>query len=412
MDMMDKLPRERPAAWRTWLMLTTSIGVVAMGCRGSEMDSPRRSKAAADVRSVPTGSGNQRTRLIEKHPRAAPDRESLSTRPTDDDAGLWVSPTQGPRIALSYLPVGTELIAVFRPADILAHPEGVKTAELLAPAIEAELSRWQQDVGIPWERVEQITVGLPSVEASSLRPTCIIVSQTALDVWRRQKLDAGARVLQHGTNQYLVQDHTAFYLPTATSAPTLVVCPVDAVQRMMEAGKSPPPMRRSVEQLVSFTDADRLVTIVFPPTFLSSAATRYFGDAWPGIRQSFDWLLGHDIHAVHVSLHVDEHLFMEVQVAAALDLALSRWAASMPARLEKVLKEFARRYASVSPDTYGYELLHKGPEMVAALSAHTRVLRLRDVVVMRCYLPPVAAHNLAAMAMLFLNSARNQPSSL
>ncbi len=393
---MDRPPLERPA-WRTCGILAVSVAVATLACRYSKRE---RSPAA---RPVPAVSGSHRMGAAEKDQRAEPHEASPSVAPAGDGTGLWLSPTQGHPVALAYLPVGTEMIAVLRPADILTHPEGAKTAELLGPYLGGSLSQWQQELGIPWERIEQITVGMPSAEAVSTRPTCVIVSQTPLDAWRQQRLDAGVRIVHHGADEYFVHDRTAFFLPTDAAASTLIVCPAEEVRAIVEAGQTPPPLRRSVERLVSFTDADRLATVVFPPTYLSAALTPYFGDGWPRMKQSLDWLLGHDIRAIHMSLHVDEHLFIELQVAGALHVSLSKWAAAAPARLDKILDQLARRYASLDRETYGFELLEKGPDMLAAVSAHTRVLELRDHVVMRCYLPSVAAHNLAALAMLSLN---------
>src|SRR6476659_1903639 len=78
---------------------------------------------------------------------------------TTDQKPLWVSPTHGKPVELSYLPPGVQLIAITRPSDLLKHAEGEKIRASLGPNGDAMLQHIEKTTGVPLRYVDQLVIG-------------------------------------------------------------------------------------------------------------------------------------------------------------------------------------------------------------------------------------------------------------
>ena len=77
----------------------------------------------------------------------------------DDPALPWASPTSGPAFVPAYLPAGSQLIVVARPAAMLADEEGQLLVKALGPGVEQALAGVAKACGCESGDIESIQAG-------------------------------------------------------------------------------------------------------------------------------------------------------------------------------------------------------------------------------------------------------------
>ncbi|MBI2824956.1 MAG: protein kinase [Planctomycetia bacterium] len=340
---------------------------------------------------------------------------------------MWASPTQGAPLDLAYMPPGAEVIVALRPAELLRHAEGAK---LLDPRTIGPMAQWFNGdlaaaAGVPLAEIEQALVAI--LNSADGRPRVALVvhlrepaaEESLLTAWGSPQPKE-----QQGVKFHAKGDR-AYFLPAAAAGRTIVIGPADVIATdIIPAADAAPALRREMELLLATSDGDRHLTILAAPNVLSTG-----GDAWwPGtlarLRTALDWLLsGHDPgaaaagkpspdgaaaeqrevdlssqgmpKAVLASFHLlDEDLFLEVRVAAeaARPTTLAEQYADRMAGLPRRVSDYLRTLAL---SDYSRDVLWEFPRMVEQLQRYTVTGTDRRQVVLRAYLPVVAAHNLA-----------------
>jgi len=107
------------------------------------------------------------------------------------------------------------------------------------------------------------------------------------------------------------------------------------------------------------------------------------------------WFFGDDAAAVALSFHFGGDFFAELRAVNAADQDPYRLTEHFKRRLD-VLPERVEEYmATLNPHLYGKLILGRVTQMVRLVRDYSRIDAESQQAVVRCYLPGIAAHNLA-----------------
>jgi hypothetical protein len=213
----------------------------------------------------------------------------------------------------------------------------------------------------------------------------------------QDKVQAGVR--------YRLANGWAYWTPESEDGKLLVVAPPDSIQEIIELSGNPPPLRRDAERLLAQTDADRHLTLLFAPDSLFGEGRTLFGGTMTHLREPLFWFLGDELSAAAVGLHWDESFFVEVVATPTLDTATERASQLLAERVEQIPDRLEAYVIGLNPHVYGRQVIARFPAMVRKLANYTRRGFDAKHVVLRCYLPAVAGHNLLTAAELTLAEA-------
>jgi hypothetical protein len=164
-----------------------------------------------------------------------------------------------------------------------------------------------------------------------------------------------------------------------------------------EAAKSPgesPPLRREIEKLLAATDSQRLATLVWIPAAVDGGTVN---DSWARLITAARSFFGDNVRAASLSAHLTgENLFLELRVLGAVDRSAAAIQKQMRERVEHLASDAEAYLAGLSLQPYSRQLLLRFPQMLRVMAEFTRTGVEGDQIVMRCYLPLAAAHNLLA----------------
>lgn len=314
---------------------------------------------------------------------------------------LWQSPTAGPPLDVRWLPGGAQFILAVRPHDFLSHPEGAKVLDTLGPLAQQMRDDLQELVGAPLEEFEQIVVALYDGETGSLEMAVVARGAEPLD---RQELlrhwgDPREETVQ-GTTVYRAAEHV-YYLPVDTDERVFAAVPRDRADEVVGVDE-PPLLILELEQLIALSDAQRHVTLLVTPPFLATRAEGYFGADFEALREGVVDFLGQSTKAALLSFHLDDNFFTELRVVGANTIRPPELHRQVAERLSGLPGRVRRHVESLYLTPYSQAVLLRFPSMVDLWSEYTRHAEQDRHIVLRSYLPAVAAHNLALGTQLAL----------
>lgn len=322
-----------------------------------------------------------------------------------------VSPTKGSPIKLLYVPAGAQIIINVHPAALWQ--EG-SLGEEFRFGLGGGINSWAE------EQLKEICRFEPAQIAEATiclllgaRGTKPEVAAVVRLVEEQKKSDlllsfGAERDDSFGRPIYLNEENAFVIIDTKTFA----VGPRAAAGEMIDAMRFPNPTDPDIEELIHYTDRDRLLTVIFEPLDL-----RNFQDVLapeetrPLLNLFVDWF-GEDVSTVAWSLHIDQERFHS-------ELLLRNANVSTPRRLHK---EFDRKLkqlpeqvlgavSKMNPQKRGHRMIiGRFPAMVYGYSVSTiggigdrkrRYLQLTTV------LPERAAPNLSTgLTLTWLESLR------
>lgn len=337
--------------------------------------------------------------LIEPSTEAEPEAEALAVGGEevveDDGRSLWVSPTGGAPISLSYLPHGTQLVLHLRPAELLAHAEGEKVLAALGPWREEAVALVEREIGVPLSEVEALTVAVYPALDGELRT-----------VWRLSLAKPSSDL-----PSLVGSGDRKNYFPA--HGQVLVSCPAKDAAELKEQGDEPALFPRDMQRLLDLTDSARTATLVFSPRFLQTEGHKILSGGATQLEAIVADLAGDTATAVALSADWGEDFFLELQSTVTLDQQPHRFGATVQQWLPRAAEAMETAIRADPGHPYGREVIKRFPAMLRYLSEYTRGEEVNGVSVLRCYLPVVAGHNLLMAAELFLDQPQaNDPSSL
>jgi serine/threonine protein kinase len=359
-----------------------------------------RSPEAADVA---TGSRGQA--------EAAPS----STEIVDDDRLPWASPTSGPPPTLAYLPPGSQLILVARPAEIMGDAEGALFVRSLGPQVAAAVDALARLCGCGLEGIEMLQAGWQQ-DASG----AVLGGYT---VWLREPAEestvtaavAGATTTTVGTEVLHVGKGSSLWMPTVARG-RVVVCGDETIVRSIMEGeaKARPPgdderlrtaLPRDMEVLVGMLDRTRHVTLLGSPHALRTDARDMLVGPLARIADPLGDFLDESVRAAALSLHFGESLYVELDAVETVEKRATPLAKQIVRQLVALADTVEDWSAGLVGVQYGRKLVNRLPAMVRVLAANARGGAEGRGAVINAYVPRHAGHNLALAMELALAQA-------
>lgn len=335
----------------------------------------------------------------------------------DDPTLPWASPTAGPPPTLAYLPAGSQLIAVARPAELLADDEGRLLVRALGPGVEAALAGVAATCGCTPAQIESLEIGWQSGETGApvVGWAARLVEGATLPAAEDVRVRSwGAAAARDGETTY-AGPSWSYWAPAAAAGRVLVAAPATQLAEIVEAAAAavPPPLvlPADMERLAGRLDAARHLTVFGSPYTLLNDGRGLIAEQLAPLVAGLDALLGKGVQAAALSVHCGADFYVELDAIAVADLQ----PAVVALRLAEGIAGFpaaARAFcASRELHPYGRALVMELPTMVRALAAQVRAGAEGKVVVVNAYLPRHAGHNIALATELALAQAAAGPAA-
>ena len=409
----DRVPQPPPSKHREWLIIGGVLACVAIAILVAGHDAifgslrpaapPEHESAAIETPPLKKPLEKAASKPTPKSTTAPQTEPSLEPTLIDDDGKtLWAPPTNGKPLDLAYLAPGAQIIVAVRPAALAKHAEWEKLLAALGPLGKAGLGYVEHATHVQFADIERLLVGCQVT--SDGRWLTTLVAHTSQPI-TREALAAklpGATEKDYAGKKYLLAAEQAYYLPGGNDAGVLVVAPEDAIHDVIDLAGQTPPLRRDIERLIDYTDADRQLTVVFAPNSLFSEGQSIFNGEVTRLRDPLFWFLGDEFSGAALSLNWDENFFVELIATPTLETSPQRAARIFADRVSQVPKKLEPYVKSLNTQPYGKQLVSQFPAMLRTLVAYTRSGFESDHAVLRCYLPVVAGHNLLLAADLTL----------
>jgi hypothetical protein len=410
----DSLPtrsarsRKRQSPWPLAISLASMLGAVAAVLFVLNRNQPPPAPSEAEPTPAVAAVGPAMASMSDSSSPSAHE-EAV------DDAQcelLWLSPTDGPALALDYVPAGTQCLLHLRPGLILGTPEGER--------ILAALGLWGQ------QSIKQLRdiLGAELADIDSLVIAIVVNSKSQLETSFRAELknawsdDELARRFpksqagQLGDQTYRTLDKRSYFLPKDASRKNiLVVCPEDLAEDLIDSRGEAPALVRDVESLAQHADADRAAALIVAPKFLEMSGSDLLTGEAQRLRDALRWLVGRDATAIALSVHLDENLFAELRAVPALNVPPRRLAIKLRERIAAAPDAVEDMIAAANWPPYGRKVLARFPGMLRALARYSRAAEDDRQALVRCYLPAVAAHNLLMGGELLLTQSSSEAAS-
>jgi serine/threonine protein kinase len=348
----------------------------------------------------PPAPNAQKTKLPES---SLPPEEVID----DDQKMLWASPTSGLPLSLAHVGLGAQAALILRPAQLMADGEGSRIIKSLGPAGEQFVAGVESAIGVRLADVEQLVIALypngdlPPRASYVVRLKSEVAETTLAKNWK----NVSPSKTRDGKKLYAGEAY-AYYLPPAEKGRVFAAGVIETIQEIAELDGKEPTLVVPLVKLLRSGDADRQLTFVCEPRLLFGDGRKLFAGVAEGLREPLSRFLGDDVLALATSLHLaDDRLFLELRAIGRLETKPDDLARSLAGRV----KDLARRMDDFALDTeisrHSKKLINRFPQMLRELAAFLRVDTAADEAVLRCYLPAVAAHNLARAAELALHES-------
>ena len=362
--------------------------------KAAEADAALGRQFAAQQAAVAVQSGNASA--------AAADEQVVED---SDGRLLWASPTAGAPISLSYVPAGTQCLVSLRLAALAGHPEGEKILAALGPWGMGAVARLETIVGAKFAEIDAVLVSIVVSRDRSLDACLRVEMHGPWDDAELARRQPDAQTLESGGLAYLAAGDRAWFLAPSASggaSRTLVCCPVEMADKLIESDGTPPLAARDIESLVAQSDADRTATVMLGAKFLAAGGGYLVDGQAAPLRDAVAALLGNDATAAALSAHWGDSFFVELRATPAL-IVSPRWlATTMQQRVVDGGETVAAGIDSQTWSEYGRAVLARLPAMLGKLASFTRSGEADKHAVLRAYLPAAAGHNLLMGAELLL----------
>ncbi|HEX7446401.1 MAG TPA: serine/threonine-protein kinase [Pirellulales bacterium] len=412
---------------------SATFGALALGALvvgGTAMflwwsDQPAREQASANSdRSAETAAAEKSTALTpsasetsETAPLASASEHQEGIRSIE--ATIWQSPTDGQPLDLAYLAAGCQVIVALRPAESLNQPEWEK---LVDPRTLGATSGWLTGelpklTGKTLDQLESVLIGLldaspgPPRVAMVARATEPFVTEEMLAAWGEAKAEEA-----DGQTIYVTRDR-GFFVPEQGESKILVIAPPADVRETVKQRDQPPPLRRELEVLAESSDADRQLTVLVAPNFLFSGGKALIADPLLDPLRGFFEIQDSDQKlelpkAAMLSAHLGEgNLFLELRIHDSFGGGSAAIAKQYRRRIARLPKQVSAYVRDLRLSDYSEPILWDYRDQLEVVDRFTRLGFEGKQIVLRAFLPEIAAHNLALGAHLALLETTGGPAA-
>ncbi|MBM4022958.1 MAG: hypothetical protein FJ284_12105, partial [Planctomycetes bacterium] len=365
----------------------------------------------------------------EPRPADGGDTASRRQRILDDPTLPWASPTEGRRPTLAYLPPGSQLVMLARPAALLADDEGRLFVRALGPEAEAGLRRLASWCGCEVADIETVQAGWQAGAGDE------VLAGYAVRLGAGRVVpsdDASRRAAWGETTAVEVEGETihqgrpfSFWVPSTEHGRVLVVAADSSADEGSGTGLATDPLAmqiarqaiaaraaepdalkaelpRELEELAGMLDVDRHVTLFGSPHYLLTRGRMVLVGPLAKLAVPLEDLFGDAVKAAALSAHFSESSYLEVDAISSLDRPARQVATELAAKVEGLADKVERYCAALDPSPYGRVLVMRLPQMLRFVVANMRSGAEGKGAILNAHLPRHAGHNLALAAELAL----------
>jgi serine/threonine-protein kinase len=330
-------------------------------------------------------------------------------------APLWEPPgPQGKPPPLSFLPAGSQLVVLARPAEMLAQPEGRLFLTALGPQVATGLDRLIALAGCPLAEIALIQAAWQAgITEPILGGYCLHGLEplpVAVDLETRQRAWGNVREVACDGETIHVGADIACWLPVAEGGRVLVAAPEEWLRSMVVAGTTALP--RDWETLVGMLDANRHLTLLGSPDYLLRDGRAALIGPLAGLAEPLQKFLGPSLRALALSLQFGSSCYVEIDAIPASGAPAKIFADRLHAALESLPADAAAFTSRLPAEAAGQSLIVRLPEMLRVVASQMRAGVEQAGVVVNAYLPEHAAHNLALATLVTLAAAEQPGPSL
>ena len=342
----------------------------------------------------------------------------------DDQELPWASPTEGPPPKLSYLPPGAQLILLARPADLFDDEEGRRFVESLGPQARDGLDALAGLCGCERGDIELVQAGWQAggpEEVLGGYAVRLVEGKTVItDRAARSKAWGPTQAVDAEGEPYYIGKPFSFWVPSAEANCMLVVVaepsagpePGESLMKQVvqqaaafrdgPAAAIEAELPVELEQVVGMLDAKRHLTLFGSPHYLLTQGRVVLAGPLAKLARPLEDLFGESLKGVALSVHIADHLYLELDAIAGLDKPANSLTPELAARVEGLSDTIELYCASLNLNPYGRVLVWRLPSMMRVLAANLRSGVEGKGAVLNAYLPRQAGHNLALAAELAL----------
>jgi len=363
----------------------------------------------ADVTPVRTDEGTARSVNGSDRPVTESAGSSFATV-ADDGQTPWLPPTSGTPVVLKYVPPGSQLYLIARPADVLASSEGARSLEALGPSFAAARAAWESAAGCAMSDVRQLILTLHPAGIDFPRPAVVVQLLQPMDKTALLQRWGNPSVATLGSAEYLnAANGWSYFLPADGDGRTFVMGPEAQIREVIEFQSAPPPLQLAMNKLLAVSDDQRHLTVLFSPNEVVGNLFRD-GRQWSlceprKIREPLDFFLGDNIEAGLFSLHFDRYAYAELLMVGRAGQARDTLARELRGRLQEMPDRVERYVVGLNPHPYWKMVAMRYPQMIRYLYGKTRIGTEGDVAVINAALPLETVHNLVFASEMALQSS-------
>ena len=381
------------------VVLVGTVAFFVLG--GSEAPAPPAAVAAKPASGGPVGDGAPLADAGEQRNSAEPDGRFLVD---PDDTLPWLPPTSGKAPTLRYLPAGSQLILLARPAGLLATNDGRMLLKAGGPPLTAAIATLEKLLDQPLEAVEQLQIGWQADEAG--RPLA--------GIWARfagaAPTAADQLAAASGPPEVVQIGGWSRWRPPNAAGREVVVASPSLRDPLIAAAAAPGQLPRSMRPLLAVLDNQRQLTLFGSPHYFVHDGRSLLPPAVLPLLDPVELLVGADCPAAAVSFHLDDRTYVELDAvspavgsAQGLRKQIDQGLTGLADSVEELLSE--RSLAA-----YGKRLVLRLPQLLRLGQRQLRVgIERRDLIVANAYLPQFAGHNLTVAANLLLEQIAADP---
>jgi hypothetical protein len=371
------------------------------------------SQGTAGVDAIATDGANASTPSpdeIDEEPLPEPAMEAI----TSIGELIWEPPTSGQTLNLAYLAPGAQVVMAVRPAALVQHAEWEKLTD---PRTLGAVSSWltvelPKLAATPLVNIESVIVGL--VDASPAPPHVVMVVRAVEGLSEDDVAQAWGDVHEERVDAETLraQGERAFYLPSDGKGKVLVIGKAELLREIVKGGGEAPRLRLEMEVLLAASDAERHFTLLAAPNFPFTGGKSLFTEQGAKLQSPLDGFL--EVQegesklelpkAAMLSVHLTEkNMFAELRIYNSFAGRPTGPVADIyRERIERLPKQVSNYVRDLYLSDYSKPVLWDFKDQLSMLDKFTRVGYDGKQIVLRAYLPAIAAHNLALGAHLAL----------
>lgn len=422
--------RKRTALWATaGLLGVATLGLVTLVFVLRQQSPAAKDSPRVDVAVTPSGNApvsapasqpaDRKGATVVADPTPAPDSVASGQDPTvqlvASDSLPWGPPTSGGPPPLAYLPAGSQLILLARPAALIANDDGQLFFKALGPQVAEVLGLLERVSGCRLDTIDHVQAGWQADSSGN------VVGGYA--IWLAQAADAAAIVAALGDleantiGQETVHQGSALglWLPSAEQGKVIVCGNPKLVSAIVAAeatagavgdsGELRAVLAPDMERLVGMLDRSRHVTLLGSPQYLRTEGRDMLTGSLAQLVDPLKLFFSDAVRAAALSLHFGDMFYVELDAVESVDEPARVMAKNLKAKVDGLAGDVEDWTAGLSGVQYGRKLVNRLPVMMSFLAANTRAGAEGKGVVVNAYLPRQAGHNIALAAELALAQA-------